>query len=98
MSRPKEVIFSPEAEAQIIALYEYLAANTSPTIAEGYISAIVERCEVPVRRRPSCGDGRDDGEVRLKDQSKCGLLDWLLLQGLVRGHHPWQGAPPLVAR
>jgi len=59
MSRPKEVVFSPEAEAQIIALYEYIAANASPTIAESYTSAIVERCE-RLGATPLAGAARDD--------------------------------------
>ena len=59
MTRPKEVVFSPEAETQIIALYDYLAAHASPKIAETYTNAIVERCE-QLREMPLVGVARDD--------------------------------------
>ena len=45
MTRPKDVVFSPEAEAQLVQLYDYIAVKTSPAVAETYTSAIVERCE-----------------------------------------------------
>lgn len=59
MTRPRDVVFSPEAEAQIVALYEYLAANASPTIAEAYTNAVVERCE-RLGEMPLVGLARDD--------------------------------------
>ncbi len=55
----KDVVFSPEAEAQIVALYEYIAAHASPAIAEEYTSAIVERCE-QFGEMPLIGIARDD--------------------------------------
>ena len=39
------VSFAPEAEAQLLSLYRYLAAEASPEIAERYLGAIVEHCE-----------------------------------------------------
>lgn len=59
MTAAKTVVFSPEAEAQIVALYEYLAANASPTIAETYTNALVERCE-RLGATPLAGVARDD--------------------------------------
>jgi toxin ParE1/3/4 len=59
MTRPKDVVLSPEAEAQIVALYEYLAAHASPTIADTYTNAIVERCE-RLGEMPFAGIARDD--------------------------------------
>lgn len=59
MTQPKAVAFSPEAEAQIVALYEYLAANASPRIAEAYTNAIIERCE-RLGETPLAGVARDD--------------------------------------
>ena len=38
------VLFSPEAEAQLDALYRYIANAASPTVAKGYTGAIVEHC------------------------------------------------------
>jgi len=59
MTRAKDVVFSPEAEAQLVQLYEYIAANASPTIAQSYTSAIVERCE-SLSDMPLVGVARDD--------------------------------------
>ncbi len=59
MTRQKDVVFSPEAEAQIVQLYEYIAAKASPTVAETYTSAIVERCE-QLGDMPLQGIARDD--------------------------------------
>ncbi len=39
------VIFTPEAEEQLAALYRYIAAEASPNIAERYTSAIISYCE-----------------------------------------------------
>jgi plasmid stabilization system protein ParE len=39
------VIFTPEAEEQLAALYRYIAAEASPNITERYTSAIVSYCE-----------------------------------------------------
>lgn len=53
------VVFSPEAEEQLAALYGYIAAAASPAIAARYTEAIVNYCEslhaVPLR-----GMTRDD--------------------------------------
>ena len=39
------VIFSPEAEEQLIALYRYIADAASSDKATGYTEAIVSYCE-----------------------------------------------------
>jgi plasmid stabilization system protein ParE len=39
------VVFSPEAEEQLIALYGYIAAAASPDIAARYTEAIVSYCD-----------------------------------------------------
>jgi plasmid stabilization system protein ParE len=39
------VVFAPEAEEQLVALYFQLAAAASPDIAIRYVEAIVEQCE-----------------------------------------------------
>lgn len=59
MTKAKTVAFSPEAEAQIVALYEYIAANASPSLAAAYASALVERCE-RLGETPLAGVARDD--------------------------------------
>lgn len=53
------VIFSPDAEEQLAALYNYIADAASPDIAARYTEAIVTHCEslnvFPVR-----GTARED--------------------------------------
>lgn len=39
------VIFTPEAEEQLTALYNYIAKEASPEIAARYTEAIVSYCE-----------------------------------------------------
>jgi plasmid stabilization system protein ParE len=39
------VIYSPEAEAQLVALYFYISAAASPEIAAKYTEDIVRQCE-----------------------------------------------------
>lgn len=59
MKRPKDVVFSPEAEAQIVGIHGYLADHGSPAIAEAYANAIVERCE-QLGDMPLVGIARED--------------------------------------
>lgn len=53
------LVFSPEAEEQLVALYRYIATAASPEIAERYTSAIVTYCE-GLRTFPLRGIRRDD--------------------------------------
>ena len=53
------VVFSPEAEDQLLALYRYIAAAASPGIAERYVNAIVSYCET-LDTFPLRGAKRDD--------------------------------------
>ncbi|MCL1860351.1 MAG: type II toxin-antitoxin system RelE/ParE family toxin [Proteobacteria bacterium] len=53
------VVFSPEAEEQIAALYRYIAAAASPDIAARYTDAIVTYCE-SLCTFPHRGAPRDD--------------------------------------
>jgi plasmid stabilization system protein ParE len=39
------VVYAPEAEAQLVALYFHIAAAASPAIAANYTEAIVKQCE-----------------------------------------------------
>ncbi|HEY5236956.1 MAG TPA: hypothetical protein VIJ62_01135 [Rhizomicrobium sp.] len=39
------VVFAPEASAQIIALYRYIAKEASQPIAQGFTNAIMAHCE-----------------------------------------------------
>ncbi|MBI5897809.1 MAG: type II toxin-antitoxin system RelE/ParE family toxin [Rhodocyclales bacterium] len=53
------VVFSPEAEDQLAALYRYIAAAATPGIAERYVNAIVSYCE-SLDTFPLRGAKRDD--------------------------------------
>lgn len=53
------VVFSPEAEEQLAALYNYIAAAASSDIAARYTEAIVSYCE-SLRAFPHRGTKRDD--------------------------------------
>jgi len=53
------VVFTPEAQEQLEALYRYIAAAASPEIAERYTSAIVTYCS-SLETFPHRGSPRDD--------------------------------------
>lgn len=53
------VVFSPEAQEQLMALYRYIAEAASPDIAARYTEAIVNYCE-SLRTFPHRGTLRDD--------------------------------------
>lgn len=53
------IVFSPEAEEQLAALYSYIAGAASPDIAARYTEAIVAYCE-SLHTFPHRGTRRDD--------------------------------------
>lgn len=53
------VVFTPEAEEQILDLYRYVAAAGSPDLASRYTEAIVASCE-ELAMFPHRGKARDD--------------------------------------
>ncbi len=53
------VVFTPEAEAQLMELYGYIAAEASPEIAEHFTVGIVTYCE-SLSTFPARGNRRDD--------------------------------------
>lgn len=53
------VVFSPEAQEQLAALYRYIATAASPNIAASYTDAIVSYCE-NLQTFPHRGTKRDD--------------------------------------
>ena len=52
------VVFSPEAESQLVALYFHIAEAASPEIAAKYTEDIVDECE-SLRTLPHRGTRRD---------------------------------------
>lgn len=53
------VVFTPEAQEQLVDLYRYIAAAASPLIAQRYTDAIVAYCE-SLQDFPHRGTRRDD--------------------------------------
>ena len=53
------VIFTPEAQEQLLSLYRYIATAASPEIAEGYTNSIVAYCD-SLQDFPMRGTRRDD--------------------------------------
>lgn len=53
------VVFTPEAQAQLVALYHYIAVEASPEIADRFTGAIIEHCE-KLTDFPNRGTPRDD--------------------------------------
>ena len=53
------MVFAPEAEAQLIAIYSYLAGAAGPEVALAFTTAIVDYCE-SFTTFPKRGTRRDD--------------------------------------
>ncbi|MFU2485928.1 type II toxin-antitoxin system RelE/ParE family toxin [Thauera sp. WH-1] len=53
------IVFSPEAQEQLVELYRYIARAASPETAARYTDAIVSYCE-SLRTFPHRGTMRDD--------------------------------------
>jgi plasmid stabilization system protein ParE len=56
---PHSIVFTPEAEDQLAALYSYIREKASAEIALRYTSAIIEHCE-SLRDFPRRAVRRDD--------------------------------------
>jgi plasmid stabilization system protein ParE len=53
------VMYTPEAEAQLVALFFHIAEAASPAIAANYTEVIVKQCE-SLKTFPNRGAKRDD--------------------------------------
>lgn len=53
------IVFTPEAEAQLVELYVYITAKASPEIAARFTDGIVTYCE-SLSTCPARGSRRDD--------------------------------------
>ncbi len=56
---PYTVVFTPEAEAQLVELYVYIAAEASPEIGARFTDGILTFCE-SLSTFPARGTRRDD--------------------------------------
>ncbi len=41
------VVFTPEAEAQLLSLYRFIAARATPAVAQRYVSGIIAKGSDP---------------------------------------------------
>jgi toxin ParE1/3/4 len=62
---PFRISYTPEAEAQLVALYRYIASEASPAIARSFTDTIVDRCE-KLAISPHRGSPRDDLRLGLR--------------------------------
>ena len=56
---PYRIVFSPEADAQLVGIYRYIAREASPDVAERFTGDIVDYCEA-FETFPERGTQRDD--------------------------------------
>jgi len=59
------IVFSPEAEADLLGLYAYIAEKTSPALALGFTDAIIDFCQ-SFTTFPNRGTRRDDIRAGLR--------------------------------
>jgi toxin ParE1/3/4 len=59
------VVFSPEAQEQLVALYQYISGQGAPINAERYTNAIIDFCE-SLATFPMRGMKRDDIRLGLR--------------------------------
>ena len=62
---PCSLVFTPEAQEQLLALYRYIATAASPEIAARYTDAIISYCE-SLQEFPMRGTRRDDIRLGLR--------------------------------
>src|ERR1035437_841359 len=78
------VVFTPEAQDQLAALYRYIATAASPEIAERYTNAIVTHCD-DLSTFPNRGARRDDIRpgLRITNYKKRAVIAFSVDAGLV---------------
>ena len=79
------VVFTPEAQDQLAALYRYIATAATPEIAEHYTNAIVTHCD-DLSAFPNRGARRDDIRpgLRITNYKKRAVIAFAVDAGLVR--------------
>ena len=78
------VVFTPEAQDQLAALYRYIATAATPEIAERYTNAIVTHCD-DLSAFPNRGACRDDIRpgLRITNYKKRAVIAFAVDAGLV---------------
>jgi toxin ParE1/3/4 len=62
---PYSLVFTPQAQEQLLELYRYIAEAASPDIAARYTDAIIRYCE-SLQEFPMRGTCRDDIRLGLR--------------------------------
>lgn len=91
------VIFTPEAQEQLAALYRYIATAASPGTAERYTNAIVDFCE-SLHTFPNRGIRRDDVRpgLRITNYKKRTVIaytvdsQWVTIIGIFYGGQDYE--------
>lgn len=60
-----EVVYAPEAEAALVALFQHLASNVDPDTARRYLEGLLDHCE-SLDQLPLRGTPRDDIRAGLR--------------------------------
>jgi len=78
------IVFAPEAEEQLAALYRYIASGSSTDIADRFTEAIVQFCE-SLSTFPQRGNKRDDVRpgLRVTHYRKRVVIAFVVDAGLV---------------
>jgi len=76
--------FSPEADASLKSLYDYVETNANPKIARDYVNGIVDHC-LGLRTFPMRGVARDDLRpgLRLTHYRKRVVIAYEVAAGMV---------------
>ncbi len=96
---PHTVIFSPEAQEQLVALYQYISVAVSPKIAEHYTESIIVHCE-GLQDFPHRGTRRDDVRpgLRITNYKKRAIsaftvgAKWVFIIGIYYGGRDYESA------
>lgn len=80
-----EVVFTPEAEENLVDLYNYIASVTAPDTAEAYTEAIVAHCE-NLNAFPARGSLREDIRpgLRITNYKKRTIIAFAVDEGEAR--------------
>lgn len=63
--RTRQVVFSPEAQADLLSIYDYIAGRSSPTTAAKYLARIEAYC-LGLKNASERGTRRDDVRPNLR--------------------------------
>lgn len=97
--RRYKVAILPEAQRQLLDLYDYVAATSSPDVAAGFVDRIVTHCE-SLRTAPFRGQKRDDIRpgLRITNYRRQTVIafaieeDVVAIIGIFHGGRDWETA------